>query len=82
MDWLKKVKEDICNATVQRGQQNIIESLSKAFGSNEITKTFSNIGQRKRLLTEQGANRFDTKVGIIVGAANAIKPHNFYGSED
>ncbi|MDD2791536.1 MAG: nucleotidyltransferase [Sediminibacterium sp.] len=82
MDWLKKVKEDISNTTVQRGQQNIMESLSKAFGSNEITKTFSNIGQRKRLLTEQGANRFDTKVGIIAGAANAIKPHNFYGSED
>ncbi len=82
MDWLKKVKEDISNTTVQRGQQNIMEILSKAFGSNEITKTFSNIGQRKRQLTEQGANRFDTKVGIIAGAANAIKPHNFYGSEN
>lgn len=82
VEWLKKVKEDISNTTVQRGQQKIMESLSKAFGSNEITKTFSNIGQRKRLLTEQGANRFDTKVGIIAGAANAIKPHNFYGSED
>lgn len=82
MDWLKKVKEDISNATIQRGQQNIMESLSKAFGPNEITKTFSNIGERKRLLTEQGANRFDPKVGIVAGAANVIKPHNFYGSED
>lgn len=82
MNWLKKVKEDISNATIQRGQQNIMESLSKAFGPNEITKTFSNIGERKRLLTEQGANRFDPKVGIVAGAANVIKPHNFYGSED
>ncbi|MBC7382962.1 MAG: nucleotidyltransferase [Bacteroidia bacterium] len=82
MDWLKKVKEDISNATIQRGSQNIMESLSKAFGEPEITKTFSNIGNRAKLLTEQGANRFDVKAGIIAGAANAIKPHSFYGTED
>lgn len=82
MDWLNKVKEDITHATAQRGNYNIIESLSKAFGKNEITRTFTNIGERKRLLTEQGKNRFDTKLGITAGAANIIKPHNFYGSED
>lgn len=82
MDWLKKVKEDILDAFAQCGHQNIMESLSKAFGSKVVTKTFSNIGQHKRLLTEQGANCFDTKFGIVAGAANIIKPHNFYGSED
>ncbi|WP_347160132.1 nucleotidyltransferase [Pontibacter chitinilyticus] len=82
MRWLEKVKEDISNATAQRGNHNIMESLSKAFGKNEITRTFTNIGERKRLLTEQGKNRFDTKLGITAGAANVIKPHNFYGSED
>lgn len=80
--WMKQVKADLQNASVQRGTQYLMESLSKSFGEAEIQKTFSNIGQRKRLLTEQGTNRFDTKVGLVAGAANAIKPHNFYGSED
>lgn len=79
--WLKQVKADIQGASEQRGTL-IQERLSKVFGKDEVSKTFVNIGERKRLLTEQGANRFDTKVGIVAGAANAIKPHNFYGSED
>jgi hypothetical protein len=80
--WMKQVKLDLQNASIQRGTQNLMESLSKAFGEAEIQKTFSNIGNRAKELTKQGANRFDTKVGIIAGAANAIKPHNFYGAED
>ena len=80
-NWLEKVKADIQNASEQRGLA-IQENLSKAFGHTEVSKAFINIGERKRLLTEQGANRLDTKVGIVAGAANAIKPHNFYGSED
>jgi len=82
MEWIRRVKEDILVATNQRGAQNIIESLSKAFGPNQVSRTFTNIGRRKKQLTEEGKNRFDTKVGIIAGAANVIKPHNFYGSED
>ncbi len=81
-NWLKKVKEDITHTTIQRGSHNIIGSLSKAFGEVEVNKTFSNIGIRAKLLTEQGNNRFDVKAGIIAGAANIIKPHNFYGTED
>jgi len=81
-DWLKKVKEDIANTSIQRGNHNIMESLSKAFGETEVTKTFSNIGNRAKLLTEQGLNRFDTKAGIVTGATNVIKPHNFFGDED
>lgn len=79
--WLKQVKADIENTSVQRGVV-VQENLSKAFGKAEVSKAFTNIGEHKRLLTEQGANRFDPKIGIIAGAANAIKPHNFYGSED
>lgn len=79
--WLKQVKADIENTSVQRGVL-VQENLSKAFGKAEVSKAFTNIGERKRLLTEQGANRFDPKIGIVAGAAKAIKPHNFYGSED
>ena len=81
-NWLKKVKADIVNATEQSGQHNIINSLSESFGENAVKKTFSNIGDRARLLTEQGKNRFDATVGLSTAGASAIKPHNFYGSEE
>jgi hypothetical protein len=79
--WLKKIKEDINLISNQRGRQ-IMDSMSKSFGESRIIKTFSNIGDRTKLLTEQGNTRFDTKLGIMVGATNSIKPHNFYGTED
>ena len=80
--WLAQVKLDIQTATEQKGTFRIQESLSNSFGNELVTKTFTNIGNRARLLTEQGTNRFDTKLGIIPGAANIITQHNFYGSED
>jgi hypothetical protein len=81
-DWLRKVKFDINNASEQNGQHNIIRSLSESFGDNVVKKTFSNIGNRKQLLTEQGNNRFDAAVGLSTAGASAIKPHKFYGSKD
>lgn len=81
-DWLKKVKFDISNATEQNGQHNIIRTLSESFGDSAVKKTFSNIGNRKQLLTGQGNNRFDAAVGLSSAGASAIKPHNFYGSEE
>lgn len=81
-DWLKKVKFDINNAAQQNGQHNIIRTLSESFGDNAVKKTFSNIGNRKQLLTEQGNNRFDATVGLSTAGASAIKPHKFYGSKD
>lgn len=80
-DWLKKVKLDINNTALQSGQHNIIRSLSESFGENAVKKTFSNIGDRARLLTEQGNNRFDAAVGLSTVGASTIKPHKFYGSE-
>lgn len=81
-DWLKKVKFDISNATEQNGQHNIIRTLSESFGDSAVKKTFSNIGNRKQILTGQGNNRFDAAVGLSSAGASAIKPHNFYGSEE
>ena len=80
-DWLKQVKADIQDTSYLRGPL-IQEKLSKVFGKAEVSNTFVNIGERKRILTEQGANRLDPKLGIAAGAAQIIKPHNFYGSED
>ena len=81
-DWLKKVKLDIKTATEQTGQHNIIRSLSESFGDTAVQKTFSNIGNRAKLMTEGGLNRFDAAVGLTSTGASTIKPHNFYGPEN
>ncbi|MBI3520518.1 MAG: nucleotidyltransferase [Bacteroidetes bacterium] len=81
-NWLRQVKVDINNVTGLTGSHRIMESLSNSFGKTEVTKAFSNLGKDAKLLTENGNNRFDTKLGIMTGAANPIKPHNFYGTED
>lgn len=81
-DWLKKVKIDITAATEQTGQHNIMRSLSESFGETAIQKTFSNIGNRGKLMTEGGTNRFDAAVGLTSTGASTLKPHKFYGAED
>jgi hypothetical protein len=83
-DWLDNAENDIKNivASSSRGVQSISETMKKSFGEAVVTRTFSNIGNRQRILTEQGNTRFDTKLGIVAGAVNAIKPHNFFGNED
>ncbi len=80
-EWLKKVKMDITHTTEQSGQHNIIRSLSESFGDSAVQKTFSNIGNKAKLMTEGGTNRFDAAVGLTSTGASTIKPHNFYGTE-
>nr|WP_315174965.1 nucleotidyltransferase [uncultured Flavobacterium sp.] len=82
LDWLADVKKDIFEASEKSGSHNIMERLSSSFGDREVKKAFSNLGDRARLLTEQGNNRFDAAVGLSSAGASAIKPHNFYGSEE
>jgi ribosomal protein S7 len=80
--WLEAVKKDITEATQKTGSHNIMERLSTSFGDREVKKAFSNLGDRAKLLTEQGKNRFDAAVGLTSAGASTIKPHNFYGSEE
>jgi hypothetical protein len=77
--WLKKVKLDILNTINANGKPEIIKTLSESFGDTAVTKTFTNIGNKTKLLTEQGATRYSTTLGIATGAANAMKPHTHYG---
>lgn len=79
--WLEKVKQDIAGASTSRGTA-IQESLIKSFGEREVKEAFNNIGSKRRLLTEQGKTRFDTKLGIMSAGATIVKPHTFYGAED
>lgn len=80
--WLNAVRRDIKDASQLKGKFRIQESLSKSFGDDVVNTTFINLGNNTRILTEQGSNRFDTKLGITALGANTIKPHNFYGNNE
>lgn len=86
--WLEQVKTDLREAQSISGLQNISESLKRAFGKDAVVKTFSNYGDRSRLLTETGKNNIDRNLGVVgtatagLTSVNAIKPHKFFGIEE
>lgn len=85
--WLEQVKVDLKDAESKSGLQNISESLKGAFGKESVTKTFTDLGNRRRLLTESGNNHVDRKAGIVgsavAGLTNVAKvsAHNFHGND-
>lgn len=86
--WLEQVKADLSDAQSKTGLQNISESLKNSFGKEVVVKTFSDYGNRSRLLTESGQNNIDRNLGVVGAATagltsiNPIKPHKFFGIED
>lgn len=77
--WLNQVQQDIVDATSQIGVHRIQESFEKSLGQSVVRKTFSDIGERARVLTESGNNQIAAKIGISTAGAATIKPHTFYG---
>ncbi len=81
--WLRKIKDDLNVVQSKRGLGNISESLKGVFGKEPVIKTFSQIGERSRLLTEQRSNFYDRKQGIVGAGAAAslskISTHTFDG---
>ncbi len=87
-DWLDKLKEDFGIFNTDFNRMNLNESLQKSFGSAPVTKTFSDVGDRMKLLTDSGNNFIDRKAGLV-GAVitgleniNPVKEHKFYGNEE
>lgn len=77
--WIAQVQKDIFETTSQVGIHRIQESLEKSLGKNLVRKTFSEIGDKARKLTELGENRIGVKSGISSLGIGVIKPHSFYG---
>lgn len=83
--WLKQIRQDLSIARSQQGLHNIAESLKKPFGNGLVTKTFSQIGERSRLLTSERSNFYSKKDGIIGSAVasstiiSKIPTHTFHG---
>ena len=86
-DWLEQLKVDFGIFKSPFNRINLSESLKKSFGSEPVTKTFSDVGNRMRLLTESGNNHVDRKAGVvgsaIAGLTNVAKvsAHNFHGND-
>lgn len=86
-DWLDRLKLEFNGLGNNFNRMNLNESLKKSFGDAPVTKTFSDIGNRTKILTENGDNYADRKLGVM-GAVSAtlsnvtkVKAHNFHGKE-
>jgi hypothetical protein len=77
--WIGQVQKDLAEATSLSGLHLIKGSLQKSMGQNVVERTFTDIAERSRLLTEAGTNRIDPKVGISTLGTTTLKPHKFYG---
>jgi len=78
-NWITQVQNDLLETTSLRGLHRIQESLEKSMGQRAVEKTFSDIAEKSRTLTESGNNRIDIKSGITALGAATVKPHTFYG---
>lgn len=86
-DWLEQLKVDFGIFQSPFNRINLSESLKKSFGNEPVTKTFSDVGNRMRSLTEAGNNHVDRKAGVVgsavAGLTNVAKvsAHNFHGND-
>lgn len=86
-DWLDKAKEDFLKINTSSNRIMLNESLQSSFGSEPVKKTFSEVGNRMRMLTEDGNNHVDRKLGVLgtatvgLSSVSKIKPHNFFGND-
>lgn len=79
--WLDKLEKDVDDLRYGggRGMSSLNESLSKMFGNNVSRKSFSDYGNSKRILREQGKRMMAAGSGILGSTGTKIKNHNFYG---
>lgn len=82
--WLDKLEEDLdrLSKTLGKGQDMLFESFSDMYGNNVSKKTFSNIGERKRLSRENGNLFMATGTGLLGSSGVEVKKHGFEGNLD
>lgn len=86
-DWIKQLKIDFGIFQSSFNRIDLSESLKKSFGNEPVTKTFSDVGNRMRFLTESGNNYVDHKQGLMgviatgLSSTSKIQPHNFFGND-
>lgn len=84
-DWLEQLKIDFVLLDTPYNRIQLSESLQKSFGNEPVKKTFSDIGNKMKNLTQSGNNYADRNLGLLgtattgVSTENKIPPHKFYG---
>lgn len=86
-EWIEKLKIDFGIFNTPFNRISLSESLKKSFGEAPVNKTFSDIGNSMRILTENGNNNVDRNLGIVgtsvagLSDVSKVQPHKFYGKE-
>ncbi|WP_378106313.1 nucleotidyltransferase [Chryseobacterium sp. sg2396] len=86
-DWIKQLKTDFKIFQSSFNRINLSESLQKSFGNEPVTRTFSAIGNKMRMLTEAGNNNIDRKLGLVgtattgLSSVSKVQSHNFFGND-
>lgn len=84
-EWLDNLENDFRFLKTTFNRIKLSEQLENAFGSIPVKKTFSDIGNGRKVLTETGNNIVDRKKGLLgsagIGATSETKipKHTFYG---
>jgi hypothetical protein len=78
-DWLDAIEKDVNNITQQKGIQLISESMKRPFGSELITKTFSNYAANQLKKRESGELKMASQTGLIGSSGTTVKRHDFHG---
>ena len=83
--WLDTLENEFNVLRYTFNRVNLSSVLEKAFGSEPVKKTFSDIATNRKLLTETGGNTVDPQKGILgsagIGEASEskVRKHTFYG---
>lgn len=86
-DWLDALETDFNVLKTSFNRRSLSESLEKAFGSEPVQKTFSDIGSNRKNLTESGKNFIDRENGLLGSATlgksteSKLPKHTFYGKD-
>jgi len=84
--WIHTVHEDIQNAIAQKdnGLHSVMETLKSPFGEQQVTKAFSNYGEKQLQLRESGSMKMAGLTGMIgqVGRTSIPKHTNFGTKEN
>jgi len=84
--WIRAVREDIRHALNQKdsGLHVVMEALKSPFGEREVTKAFSNYGEKQLKLRESGSLKIAGITGTIgeTGRAAITQHTNFGAAQD
>ena len=78
-DWMNRIQKDIDTILSVSGIYSIQDSMTKSFGRELITETFSTRARELKSLRDSNSLRMTTTGVLNTTASIPVKPHTFYG---